>query len=299
MKQAHDMVRTAARAAAGLQPEGADEIALFLRGQQNPDGGFRGRSGASDLYYTVFGLSALAALGRAVPEDEVRRYLALVGEPDCLDFVHLASAIRCRCAMSGEGDIARARQLLPRLEEYRSGDGGYHHLQRQAACGTVYGGFLAHLTYSETGGAMPRAGDLLQGLQSLRTPDGGYANVAEVKAATTPATAAAILLQHWIGSGCDEAAIAAILACEDRRGGVLAFPGAPGPDLLSTATAFFALRIVGGRPRNVGASLAFVEGLWSEDGGFRGHGADPVADCEYTFYALLALGACMAWEESP
>ena len=29
------------------------------------------------------------------------------------------------------------------------------------------------------------------------------------------------------------------------------------------------------------------------NGGFAGTPADPVADCEYTFYALLALGCCV------
>ncbi|MCX5654122.1 MAG: beta-hydroxylase, partial [Planctomycetota bacterium] len=74
--------------------------------------------------------------------------------------------------------------------------------------------------------------------------------------------------------------------------GLLAAAVAPIPDLLSTATGLHALW-------RAGASLdetlrlacaGFVAGLATESGGFRGHAADTVADCEYTFYGLLALG---------
>jgi hypothetical protein len=36
--------------------------------------------------------------------------------------------------------------------------------------------------------------------------------------------------------------------------------------------------------------LDFVDSLWTNRGGFYGTWADDAADCEYTYYALLALG---------
>src|SRR6058998_932122 len=42
--------------------------AAFLTACQNPDGGFPGREGGSDLYYTGFGLRGLAVLGALTPE---------------------------------------------------------------------------------------------------------------------------------------------------------------------------------------------------------------------------------------
>jgi hypothetical protein len=36
--------------------------------------------------------------------------------------------------------------------------------------------------------------------------------------------------------------------------------------------------------------LDFLDNLWHAQGGFRGHWADEVVDCEYTYYGLLALG---------
>ena len=61
--------------------------------------------------------------------------------------------------------------------------------------------------------------------------------------------------------------------------------------LLSTAAALNALGTIDEFPDNSRAHYEFVESLWDDSGGFRGHLLDPVADCEYTFYGLLALGA--------
>ena len=36
--------------------------------------------------------------------------------------------------------------------------------------------------------------------------------------------------------------------------------------------------------------LDFVDSLWTNRGGFFGTWADDTVDCEYTYYALLALG---------
>jgi len=75
------------------------------------------------------------------------------------------------------------------------------------------------------------------------------------------------------------------------RGGFLASTGIPMPDLLSTATALHALAAMhvplGGL---VEPCLDFVDSLWTNRGGFFGSWADETADCEYTYYALLALG---------
>src|SRR5437879_3752915 len=40
----------------------------YLRGLQNGDGGFSGREGGSDLYYTGFALRGLAVLDESTPE---------------------------------------------------------------------------------------------------------------------------------------------------------------------------------------------------------------------------------------
>ena len=56
-----------ARLSPTLLGDAADLTAEFLAARLNPDGGFQDRGGASDLYYTVFGLEALTALRRTLP----------------------------------------------------------------------------------------------------------------------------------------------------------------------------------------------------------------------------------------
>src|SRR5438270_13114175 len=52
--------------------------AAYLAAAQNPDGGFSGREGGSDLYYTGFALRGLAVLDALTPE-VVERAAAFLG----------------------------------------------------------------------------------------------------------------------------------------------------------------------------------------------------------------------------
>ena len=63
--------------------ESADLIRRFLQSQQNLDGGFRGRDGKSDLYYTVFGLDCLVALQEEIPAKSLETFLhsSLIANP--------------------------------------------------------------------------------------------------------------------------------------------------------------------------------------------------------------------------
>ena len=76
-----------------------------------------------------------------------------------------------------------------------------------------------------------------------------------------------------------------------REGGFCASPLVGVPDLLSTATALHtlaALEFPFGTIQEI--CLDYIDTLWSSRGGFYGHWADDVLDCEYTYYGLLALG---------
>jgi hypothetical protein len=295
MIRSHEMLRVAGRALHLLPDAGREDVVAYVRGQQQPDGGFRGRAAGSDLYYTVFGGSCLMALHRPPLAGPVRRYLEALGDGANLDFVHQASLARCWAALAVPLlPSRRARALLPLLERHRADDGGYAPAAAGSAHGTIYGGFLAFLAYDEARVPLPQPDTLLASVRSLRTPDGGYANAPGVAGATTPATAAAVLLQQWIAAAADPAACAALQACACDTGGYKASPIAPAPDLLSTGTALFALHVAGVAPVAAATAghLDFVESLWHASGGFCGHAADWLPDCEYTFYALLAMGAC-------
>jgi prenyltransferase beta subunit len=266
-----------------------DLVASFLRERINPDGGFQDRTGASDLYYTVFGLDGLIALQESLPESTAG-YLNRFGDGDGLDFVHAACLARAWAALQRQPDEARITRLLARVEACRSADGGYA-TTRDAACGSAYAAFLALGAYQDFGRTPPDPEGILRSLDGLRAADGGYANHPGVASGITTATAAAVVVMRQLDR---EPARDVGMWLLDRchpRGGFFASSATPVPDLLSTATALHALSAM----RVPFAALAepcldFVDSLWTNRGGFFGTWADDAADCEYTFYALLSLG---------
>ena len=68
-----------ARLAPKMLGDSTELVRQFFVAQQNPDGGFRDRSGRSDLYYTVFGLEGLIALQMPLPGERLIKYLEPFG----------------------------------------------------------------------------------------------------------------------------------------------------------------------------------------------------------------------------
>jgi prenyltransferase beta subunit len=203
----------AARCAQGLLGGSAGLVRQFLLGQQNPDGAFQDRAGHSDLYYTVFGLDALAALA---PEDATSaashepplsrssttlsplcgeragreklsgqvlvaaRFVQSLGEGQDLDFVHLCCLARALGQTSSSpaprpDATVTAENLLRRIESFRSRDGGYNTSSGSPA-GTVYGCFLALGAYQDLDRQPPNSEGLVQCLDGLATLDGAWSN---------------------------------------------------------------------------------------------------------------------------
>jgi prenyltransferase beta subunit len=270
--------------------ESRDLVAGFLRRSLNPDGGFQDRSGASDLYYTVFGLEAFLALGQPTPEITVS-YLQQFGDGASLDFVHLACLARAwgSASCSGLGPDTSAG-ILRRLESFRSADGGFA-VTKHAPAGSAYACFLAMAAFEDLG-AVVRDGDrMLRCLQGVRAADGGFANRPEAAEGSTPATAAAVIVMRHLDAAPDAAVSRWLLERCHTRGGFFASPRTPMPDLLSTATALHALASLQADIDDLREPcLDFVDTLWTSTGGFYGSWADNTLDCEYTYYGLLALG---------
>ena len=280
-----------ARLAPRLLGESAKNVEAFLRSQITDDGGFRGRAEESDLYYTVFGAEGLRALRVDLPEASLAVYLRSFGDGSSLDMVHAACLARAWAALPSERRAeAPAATLAARITAHRSADGGYAPAPGSPT-GTAYAMFLAVGALQDLGRALPPADELRPPLASMRAKDGGYANQAGAPSGQTPATAAAAALLRHFGDVPDGDLAAWLLARAHPEGGFFATPTAPLPDLLSTATALHALA---GLHADIGAirepCLDFVDTLWSSRGGFLGHWADDVVDCEYTYYGLLALG---------
>ena len=280
-----------ARLAPRLLSDASERVLSFFRSQMHETGGFRNRADEPDLYYTVFGLEGLAALRADLPVSSTADYLATFGNGESLDFVHLACLVRCWANLpAGVQDASRRDRLIQRLDGYRAADGGYH-AEPGSALGTVYASFLAAGAYQDLGVDLPDSPGLVRSVKSLTAHDGGFSNQPDAAVGSTPATAAAVtLLRHFDAPG-DSALGNWLLSRCRPEGGFFAAPGAPLPDLLSTATALHALVGVHVSIEEIKEPcLDFIDSLWTSTGGFYGHWSDDVLDCEYTYYALLALG---------
>lgn len=279
-----------ARLAPNLLQEASRPVAEFLRGQFLASGGVADRAGQPDLYYTVFGLEGLLALRAAPPLEETRAFLNTFTEPASLDFVHAACLARCWAALPGQGlDAGAKRVLADRIEACRTPDGGYA-AHPGTGRGTVYHSFLAMGLYQDLGLPMPDPARMIGCLAGLRTEDGAYANEPALPVGTTPATAAAVTLLRHLGETPPPEAGEWLLGRCHREGGFTATGLIDFPDLLSTATALHALSGMHVSFERVKEPcLDFLDSLWTGKA-FCGSWADDAEDCEYTYYALLALG---------
>ena len=281
-----------ARLAPRLLGDSSGLVRDFLRRQLTSEGGGRDRAGRPDLYYTIFVLAGLQALDTEIPGAQVERFLYSFGEGERLDFVHLSALARCWAAIGLKRMPAGLdRALLDRMESFRKPDGGYEGDARLAH-GTAYGAFVALGAYEDLGKTPPHPLKLIQSLKRLETPDGAWSNVPNARTGATNATAGAVTLIRHLGFPVNQNVGDWLLAQAHPQGGFLAVPGAPLPDLLSTATTLHALAAMDRRlPSEVHERcMDFLDSLWSAQGGFHGHWADDHLDAEYTFYGLLALG---------
>ncbi len=281
-----------ARLAARLLGDSTPLVAQFLQTQLGPEGAGRDRDGRPDLYYSIFALAGLQALDSELPLSNLRSHLASYESGENLDLVHLGALARC-WGVAGLQHLpaGRAAEILTRIESHRAADGGYDAMPG-AEYGNAYGCFVALGAYQDLGMAQPSPLRMVQCLKFLETEDGAWANTRKLKVGSTNATAAAVTLLRQLDLPVHPRVGDWLLARAHPRGGFLAMPAAPMPDLLSTATTLHALAAL-----EVPISSAlkercldFVDSLWTNRGGFHGHWADDELDAEYTFYGLLALG---------
>lgn len=282
---------TAAKRAGDSLGSSAGLVVDFLSSRINDDGGFNGRDDRSDLYYTLFGMEALISLGVELDQQRISNYLQSFKDGSSLDFVHLACLLRCWAnlpVIALDDKIATA--ILKRIECYRCNDGGYSVLL-DASGSSVYASFLAIGAYQDADDDIPGPQKIADCIESLKRPDFGYANESSSGAGLTPSTAAAIVSLISLGRQPDPDTMKWLFERVTPAGGFLPTPSAPMPDLLSTATALFALDLAGTSLDPIKEPcLDFLDSLWSSDGAFSGSIVDTTLDCEYTYYGLLALG---------
>jgi prenyltransferase beta subunit len=281
-----------ARLAPRLLGESTDLVRDFFRRQLTDEGGGLDRSGRPDLYYTIFALAGLEALEVPVPADRIEAYLRTFDRGQELDFVHVSALARCWATIGRErmpDELDRA--LLHRIEEFRKPDGGYEG-DRKLPHGTAYGAFVALGAYQDLGRTPPKLLELIRALKRLESADGAWSNFPGAKIGALNATTGAVTLIRHLGFPVNSDVGAWLLAQAHPQGGFRAVPGAPMPDLLSTATALHALAALEQRVPSVvhERCMDFIDSLWTAEGGFYGHWSDEHLDAEYTYYGLLALG---------
>ena len=266
-----------------LTREGCDAIVSFVRSRQCSNGGFAGKSARDDLYYTFFAAAVLDALKSRRSLLKLPRYLAHFGNGAELDFIHLTCLVQLLGRLPFKRDLS---PIFARIETYRSRDGGYHHTHPDTEHGTAYALYLACEAYASAHRTPPH-GDRLR---SLLEDSAGASTDPSVQ---TNALAASCVARIRLGLAPDASAGALLLErYHAASGGFCAGRQTDLPDLLSTATSLYALHLLGVPLAPLAPRCrSFVESLWTEDGGFRGSTEDKIPDCEYTCYALLALGA--------
>jgi prenyltransferase beta subunit len=273
----------AAEGVRNLDPAARRDIVRFVSRSQCTDGGFRGRGGTSDVYYTMFALECLMALGEPLPS-ATRLYLeSLQAACNDLAFVDRVAWV-CSAAMMG----LNAASAVSTGRPLRRVAGASH---AGPATGVIYEGFLATLAHEVLVKPCLDNCRVRADLTACLTPSGGFAALPGGTMAVTPVTAAAVLLLAHQGSKVLPATLDWLLSRQHPDGGFTASAEATVPDLLSTGTALHALSAAGRLDAvRGGALLMWLETLQRFDGGFAGSDADSQGDCEYTFYALLTLG---------
>ncbi|HEY8459247.1 MAG TPA: prenyltransferase/squalene oxidase repeat-containing protein [Blastocatellia bacterium] len=280
----------------------ARHVNFILRFQQ-PDGGFAGREGGSDLYYTSFAVRALALLN-ALDQSRCRSVAAYLKnaaatrrEYSLIDLVSwLYSVITVQLIgklppFAGDADVF-ADEVTASLETFRRPDGGYART-REGGVGSSYHTFLAALCYELLGRSLPDASGVERFILSRRRDDGGFVEIAQMKRSGANPTAAAAALLKQFGS-LDERTRRGIetfmISVMGAEGGFRANTQIPFCDLLSTFTGLLTAHDLGFAKRiDAESCLRFVNQLECADGGFRGAAWDGGADPEYAFYGLGAL----------
>jgi geranylgeranyl transferase type-2 subunit beta len=297
-----------AAGAEGLPESLRTRHAAYLAGTQRDDGGFSGRRGTSDPYYTSFGLRGLAMLG-ALSEEAARRAAAFLrhrlGQPmPSVEFISLVTSAALVEMAVGEDVFAdagldRQSYVIEFLDRFRRSDGGYAKTERSGQAST-YHTFLATACKEIVAAPPDEVEPMIALVHRRRRDDGGFVEIDVMRDSGTNPTAAAVGLLTILG-GLDEprrASAANFLAqMQTAEGGFRANSRLPVADLLSTFTSLVALGdLQSAASIDTAAVRRFVDALEEPAGGFRAGAWDDAVDVEYTFYGLGVLALLAAAE---
>lgn len=279
----------------------------FLRSQRD-DGGFAGRMGGSDLYYTAFALRGLSILGELYgdPAEKAAAFLhqQLAGHQTIVDFFSLFYAASLLKVSAGidvfeNSDPQWRDKVADFLGTLKREDGGYAKAPEGHA-GSTYHSFLVVLVLELLEKEIPEPASIASFLESRRDPEGGWREIRASKRAGTNPSAAAVATMKILNQGNPELAtmdhdlseLTLDYLCEMQtdEGGLRANTRIPIADLLSSFTGGLTLADMNSFDElDVDLYRRFVNSLQLTDGGFQAAAWDDAHDVEYSFYGLGCL----------
>ena len=277
------------------KPERRDKLRAYYLAALDHNGGFRGRKGIGDLYYSAFAIRGLFLLG--VLDDE--NLLPCVAEfledqfhredlspPDLLSWTFCATLVH----------TVRGTELLPeqittllnRWERFRCSDGCFAASEKSAFSST-YTTFLTAIFYELLGEPERSQSIPVKPILERRRSDGGFVELPPLQYSGTNPTAAAVGLLTLLEVPLPdkEKTVEFLCRCQQQTGGFQAHARIPIPDLLSSFSALMTLHDLNAIDCvNHSALRSFVSSLRSSDGGYFGMLLDQQSDVEYTFYGM-------------
>lgn len=296
------------RLAAGLShlpEEQRNRHVNYLLNAQCDDGGFAGRMGGSDLYYTAFALRGLAVLGQLYgqPAERAAMFLKeqLRSDQTIVDFFSLLYAASLLWVSAGIDVLDGADEQWPDriadfLESLRREDGGYAKAPEGHA-GSTYHSFLVLLVLQLINREVPDPKRMVHFLESRRHAEGGWHEIRASKRPGTNTTAAAVAsliildaIEPTSNSEAVETTLDFLVEMQTDEGGLRANTRIPIADLLSSFTGALTLQDLRGFDEmDVEAYRTFVNSMERPEGGFQAAAWDDAHDVEYTFYGLGCL----------
>ncbi len=289
-----------ARGTRGLGSGFVARQVAFVTARQQPDGGFPGRWGPSDPYYTDFAIRVLALLAPTHPAlARAAAYLedledTPAGVVECFSRLNAARLLR-GCGIAVSAPVPGARECALAALETRPP--GAYEAFLAALClemvetprgrGTLPARIIRALWPGAGGGPVARAARVVAEGQA---PEGGFAARPGDGEAQTNATAAAVallLIGRCQRRGAARAAARFLASLQAPDGGLRALAAAVGGDLLSTFTGLLTLHGLGAaRAVDLTAVARFVRSAACATGGFAASAVESEPDLEYTYYGL-------------
>ena len=253
-------------------------------------GAFANQQGKEDLYKTSFGICLSRIMGIEKNCEATTKYLRKQADGEGLDYIFISALSRAWRFYSQDSlEIGSYSKIAEKLEYNRCSDGLWNQASN-TAFGSIYGTYLAILSYQNLNQEIPDEGKISKGLSNLKSDDSVFGTDKGAKDGSTPATAMATMLLNYVEDPYDFC-VSWLLKQQHSDGGFLAVSQMPFSDVQSTVYAAQALKYAA--PDELKKIKGSVESFlmsMKKENGFTGHCKDSNTDIENTYFALAGLG---------